>query len=200
MTAAPTIEARREAEFKKYRKAYKNPQYHMGLPRQAAWVGWLYEQKSLYGYDSVLDVACGRGESLGIAAKLGFTTVHGMEVVPELCQHPLVGRIEGIHKLPAQDNSYDIVSCQDAFEHILEEDVVPGIRELCRVARHKVFTSVAWFDCQCGKSMDMELHITRHELPWWMERFTEAVPDGASIREVTWLQKYDQTAILEISL
>lgn len=199
--ATTTIEERRKAEFAKYHKAYQNPNYHMGKPRAIGWQYWAYEQLCLHGYKSVLDVACGRGEALDIARALGYMDVQGCEVIDYLCQRNDVMQIEGIHKLPIADDRYDIVSCQDAFEHILEEDVVPGIRELCRVAKHKVFLSVAWFECQLGKSMDLDLHITVHELDWWNARIEEAIPEGASwgpanIR----VKQYDQTATLVIVL
>jgi ubiquinone/menaquinone biosynthesis C-methylase UbiE len=153
------------------------------------------------GCASVLDVACGRGEALDIAREVGLPDVHGYEVIDYLCRRPDVTQIEGIHSLPAPDNSYDIVSCQDALEHILEEDIVPGIREMCRVARQKVLLSVAWFECQLGKSMEMELHITMHPEKWWLEKIEEAVPDGAGIMPApTRIAQYEKTATLEVLL
>jgi SAM-dependent methyltransferase len=194
-----TIEARREVEFAKYRKAYKDPAYHMGAPRAMSWRFWIYKQHCLHGYSSVLDVACGRGEALDIAREW-YTDVEGYEVTPALCERRDVTRIPGIHALPAADDSFDVVACQDMFEHILEEDVQPGMRELFRVARHKVFLSVAWFECQCGKKMGMDLHVTMHPLEWWLDQIEQCKPEGATVEEVKDLPRYEQTAMLEITL
>lgn len=195
MKATPTPEAR-QAEFDKYEWAYKDPQYRMEVWRRVLHRQYLRQMRRL-GFESFLDVGTGRGESLDDATEEGYTLVSGFEVIDDLCDWPRVVKIEGIHKLPAADDSYDLVSCNDVFEHILEGDVRAGISELIRVAKRRVYMTVAWFEAGFGREQGIELHVTRKPLHWWQKRVLEAMPTGAAIRVGQVKQK---AAIIEVNL
>lgn len=185
--SSQAIEDRRQAEFDKYDRCYRVESYKMGVERVKEWTDYLRDAEADSRIRSVLDVGCGRAESLDIAERAGFGPVHGLEVVESLVGGR-VYRMEGIHNLPVPDNSYDLVACQDVLEHILEEDVPAGLRELVRVARHRLYVSVAWFPSTWRSAgVNEELHICRHETQWWVDQLAFA----ASVRQ------FDQVRVLK---
>lgn len=173
--SSSTLEARRKDEIAKYVKCYQHNSYKMGPDRVREWTDYLkYLEDSESDVHTILDVGCGRAESLDMAVRAGFGPVHGCEVVQDLVGGR-VNPMEGIHCLPYLDSSYDLVSCQDVLEHILEDDVPAGLRELARVARRRIYISVAWFPSTWrAAGVHEELHICRHEAQWWMDQLSAA--------------------------
>ncbi len=126
----------RQREIEKYREVYKKySHYGMADDRLFPVVSVL---DTLSG--SLLDVSCGRGELLTAARKMGFDAM-GTEAVPELCG-------DGVHNavitaLPFKDQSFDVVTCIDVIEHVLEPDIIPGLKELERVCRGTIVIAAA---------------------------------------------------------
>ncbi len=191
-----SVESRRKDEIAKYVRAYTHEDYKMGAMRVKEWWDYL---ETLNGSEvrGLLDVGCGRAESLEAAVSLGFVA-HGCEVVSALLKEN-VFPIPGIHDLEIiGSGAYDLVACQDVLEHILEDDVHCGLRELVRVAKHRVYISVAWFpsDYTGGEERE-ELHICLHDAQWWMDQLNTAAPDGT----VRMLKSYRRdTARFEVTL
>ena len=46
---------------------------------------------------------------------------------------------------------------------------------MIRVARRKVFLTIAWFRDGMGSKINTELHINRHDEVWWMAAIKEAL-------------------------
>jgi ubiquinone/menaquinone biosynthesis C-methylase UbiE len=174
-----TIEERREAEFEKYRKVYRdyplycNRQIRIDLTRE-----WLVG----FGSDdttpeaevpgTLLDVGCGRGEVLAMARDELFM-VRGCDVVPGLCQDADIDRIRGLHALPYADGEFDLVTCTDVLEHILEDDVPAGLSEIARVARGPVLLAICHIPDKPGKYGPDTLHITVKPREWWEDKIRE---------------------------
>jgi 2-polyprenyl-3-methyl-5-hydroxy-6-metoxy-1,4-benzoquinol methylase len=127
----------REKEIEKYRGVYgRYPDYRMHKDRLDPVRNAL---RGLTG--SFLDVSCGRGELMQAAADMGFKPVRGTEAVPELCGFAVDEAI--ITDLPFADRTFDVVTCIDVIEHILEPDIVLGLKELERVCKGTLIVAAA---------------------------------------------------------
>ena len=170
----------RQAEIAKYVRCFQDPNYKMGEARRKEWRDYLQGIMG-YRFKSLCDVGTGRGEALEMAFQAGYTIVRGYDVVPYLCKGH-IRQIDGIHNLPDPDNTYDVVSCQDVLEHIEEADVADGLAELIRIARCRVYLSIAWFSSTWRGMDGEELHITRHPTDWWEDHVWQALPSGSYTR------------------
>jgi ubiquinone/menaquinone biosynthesis C-methylase UbiE len=127
----------REKEIEKYRNVY-NRYVHYGMSDDRR-DPVLKAISGLSG--SFLDVSCGRGELIAEASRIGFKPVMGTEAVPELCGGNVQQAV--ITDLPFRDESFDVVTCIDVIEHVLEPDIVPGLLELERVCRGVLIIAAA---------------------------------------------------------
>lgn len=129
---------------------------------------------------SFLDVSCGRGELIKAAAHMGFDPVVGTEAVPELCIDNIIQA--QIHDLPFDDNSFDVVTCIDVMEHILEPDIIPALHELERVARKFILIAAAdyptWWD-------GVNLHPSARPYPEWDKLFHANLTGKISVAGLT---------------
>ena len=150
----------RSAEIAKYSAAYRLPDYRMGDARRASVLATLADQRR----GSLLDVGTGRGETLAIADRLGFSPIHGTEVVAELLGDKVV--YGEAHALPFGSRSFDVVTCFDVLEHLVPEDTESALEELRRVSRRTVIVSAAdYSDTWNG----VELHVNRRPYPIWRQ-------------------------------
>ncbi len=169
MVQVLTLEERREAEFEKYRRVYRdyprycNRQLRIDLTRE--WIKSHPDAKDLF------DVGAGRGEVVRLAQGLGLWA-QGVEVIEELCG-PDILPIPGVHDLHLQDYNWDLVTCTDVLEHILEEDVPAALSELARVARGPVLLTICHIHDRPGKYGPDTLHVCVHDRPWWEDKIRE---------------------------
>ncbi len=162
----------RQAEVQKYRDVYaRHSGYRMSDGRLQAM------SKLLVGLSgSLLDVSCGRGELLTAAEQLGFGPVRGTEAVPALCDGERVVEAQ-IHALPFAPASFDVVTCVDVIEHILEPDIEAGLRELERVTKGTLIIAAADYpDVWDG----INLHPSARPYPEW-ERLFKRVLSGTVV-------------------
>lgn len=172
------LRSRRMAEHAKYRRAYDlNPKYRMKAERLA---DAAYDLAALPVRGCYLDVACGRGEMLAAAARLGFDPVMGTEIVPELIDGRQVVYAE-VHALPFLDAAYSVVTMFDVIEHLLPGDDELACRELARVAgRHVLITAN---NRPSFNKAGEDLHINKRAYEEWDALFRAWFP-GA----VTWIK------------
>lgn len=167
----------RSVEIEKYARAYESPKYRMGDERKAN--SALAIERYQTG-ETFLDIGAGRGEMLDHAVSLGFKHVKGTEVVPELLKDSRLEWAEA-HNLPFGTSAWDVVTCFDVLEHLIDADVTPCIDELFRVARHVLIVSAA-SDSQCWKGV--EQHPSRRPLKEWESLLVSRAPRGRwSLRE-----------------
>lgn len=165
---------RRQAEFEKYRKVYRDyPRYcnrevRIGLTRE-----WIEQHYTAGGYfkpgGSLLDVGAGRGEVVTMAQNLGVRAT-GCEVVLDLCNLDRGVFYGQAHDIPRLSASFDLVTCTDVMEHLLEEDVPAALSEIARVADGPVLLTICHIPDKPGKYGPDTLHITVHPREWWMDR------------------------------
>lgn len=165
-------EARR-AEIAKYVQVYdRYSHYGMAPDRLAPVMGAL---TGLSG--SLLDVSCGRGELMRAARDAGFSPVSGTEVVPQLVGEGV--RYAELHALPFKDGTYNVVTCIDVLEHLVEADLVPALRELERVTRRNLLMAVADYSTQWD---GVELHPSARPYDAWDALFRQTL--AGEIRRV----------------
>jgi ubiquinone/menaquinone biosynthesis C-methylase UbiE len=148
------LDAARAVEVSKYVDAYRSSTYRMGAARKSHVEIGL---KTLAG-GSLLDVGCGRGETMELARQFGFSPVRGLEVVPYLCGEDVDHGFA--HAIPHEDKSFDVVTMFDVMEHLVPEDTDAVCEELERVARKHVLLTV---HNGSSRHNGIELHINRKE-------------------------------------
>jgi len=157
----------REAELLRYMALYDHTElpYQMG-GRLRRVVPELFRDLPV-GTD-LLDVGCGRGETRDLTPE--GVTWRGVEIVPKLI-HDDVDGMFGIHAIPFSDGAFNTVACFDVLEHILPVDTYQGLSELLRVAKDRLFLTIAWGEDACGPMFDGKpLHINCHKLGWWLKK------------------------------
>lgn len=200
---APEGTDERQWEQDKYRWLYREyPNYKMARSRLDAALAWICDQPM---GTSLLDIGCGRGELLREFVDVDPVIVKGYEVVESLCGFSpglsdkirsdamrCVHHFEGMHKIPEEDNSWDLVTCCDVMEHVLEADALAGIAEMIRVARKKVYLSISTTTDSWGRSLGPNeiLHITIRPIDWWLDEIMEMPPENFTIlhRGTDWFQ------------
>jgi SAM-dependent methyltransferase len=101
------------------------------------------EQPSLQGW-SHLDFGCGRGESMGMAARLGMIT-RGTDIDPECLRlsseyGSVTPLLEGSPLDQFGEDSFDLVTCFHVLEHVPRP--VETLTALARIARRRVLVAV----------------------------------------------------------
>lgn len=150
----------RQSEIRVYENAYRNQNYKMGDRRKKN----AEQHIATLERGSLLDVGTGRGELLDIAEAMGFS-VQGTEVVPYLIDGDRVRYAEA-HSLPFETGAFDHVVCFDVMEHLVEEDIIPALTEMYRVARKTCTVS-----CSEMSSIyqSRELHISKRPASEWFQ-------------------------------
>ncbi len=132
--------------------------------RAALLVGY-YAKLAFRGTKQVLDVGCGRGESITIGEAAGIEMT-GAEVVPQLCEARGVTLVPGAHDMPFARLAFDALTCLDVMEHILEQDVDSCFLEFYRVASE----SLIGISLRESAWKRYTLHVTVRPVEWWLER------------------------------
>ncbi len=89
--------------------------------------------------------------------------------------------------LPFDDNSYDVVTCFDVFEHIEAADRAQFLAEITRVAKHYIIVA-APFNTTYVSQAEQELnayyrHITDHDHRWLREHIDNGLPEQSEIEQ-----------------
>ncbi len=152
------LDQQRLLEVAKYEEAHRHPRYDMKPWRQKIVADWLDTAK-LQGHTNYLDVGCGKAETLQIARDIGMSA-RGCDVVGYLCESSHIDLIAGAHDLPYATDAFDVTSCNDVMEHIIEQDVPTVLVEIERVTRHAVLLGIS--------RKPGPLHITIRSEEWWL--------------------------------
>lgn len=164
------------AEIAKYDVTYQAPNYRMSAQRAEPARAVLAE---LPWRDSYLDVSCGRGETLRMAADLGYRNVYGTEACTALVGGKVLQALAW--DLPFPDMVFEVVSMFDVIEHLLPGDDERACRELARVARRCVLLTA---NNLTSIHEGVELHVNRRAYEEWDQVFRAWFP-GAT---VSWLK------------
>ena len=163
----------RDQEKMRYEEVYRDPRYRMGLGRLQWGVECLREMVPAGG-TSLLDVGTGRGELIVAACALGLEKAWGVDAAPSLAWGMDNYKVftADAWDLPFGDGIWDMVSCLDMLEHIQEKDVDKVLKELFRVARHRVILTAS--NIHSNHVDHGELHITRLSYDDWNTKIRTA--------------------------
>lgn len=107
----------------------------------------ILKRAGLHPGEVVLDIGCGRGELVAVAAKLGAARAIGVDYAESairLARHTLAAQgVEGIaevhhsdgRRLPAEDGVADLVTLVDVVEHLAPAELDHVLSEARRVLR-----------------------------------------------------------------
>lgn len=97
---------------------------------------------------SFLDVGCGTGEYLDVAACTGVARVYGVDLSSEYCRRARIlcptaeVNEASAAELPFEDRGVDVVLCSEVLEHLPAETCARAVAELERVTRsHLIVTT-----------------------------------------------------------
>lgn len=166
----------REHEIARYVQCYRDSGYAMG-PKRKLKAEQVLKDLPIRGY--LLDVGAGRGELRTIARRLGFDYA-GIDPVPYLA-------VDGVHvgiatNIPFAIESFDVVCCLDVLEHLVEEDIVPALKEMRRVAKTYIFLTASEKPSIYGSPDGKDLHISKRPLKEWEKLFDEQFPFASITR------------------
>lgn len=174
-TANPSISKKRSEEAKKYHIIYGNGK---GAKK---WYGKSDHGKNFmpklkkYKFDSLLDVGTGKGvfPTTVIENKL-CKTVHGIDIAKSVKQktNGWIFKQAPAHMLPYKNKEFDVITCFDVLEHLIEEDVETALSEFARVAKKIVVLSVC-FRKSINEVNGENLHATIKPQNWWMDKFSK---------------------------
>ena len=102
--------------------------------------------------ESVLEVGVGSGYVQQALTLLGYR-VATLDIRPEN-EPDLLGSVAAI---PAEDGSYDVVSCCQVLEHLPFDELGRSLTELARVARRRVVVSLP----DVTRSVDVRVRLPR---------------------------------------
>lgn len=110
--------------------------------------------KEIVDNDMVLDAAAGRGYLAELISRKHNVSVTALDIVLPKERNCKIKYVEGsVSKLPFEDDSFDVVVCTHALEHI--KDIDEAVRELRRVARKSCLLS-----CLVKGNIDIRLTYT----------------------------------------
>lgn len=180
------IEELRKSEAALYVREYQNPDYKMGEQRKQDIKRLLTKYPAdRKEHRSFLDIGTGRGETLPMAWDAGYLP-YGTEIVPELIEASKETVYSIIyaeaHKIPYRDKFFQVVTCFDVMEHLIEEDLIPAVQEMVRLARKMVIVSCSEIpSSQFGGGRD--LHISARPAAQWKALIEKAAPGWTVTRD-----------------
>ena len=132
---------------------------------------------------SLVDVGSACGHYCEWVKKNVCDTVYGLDISIQPKGIDATGIVflkSTASSLPFWDNSFDVLTCFDVLEHLIEEDVDSALNEFKRVSQRAILCSVSdrmargkWARKlgMAGKSNN--LHATVKNISWWDEKFKE---------------------------
>ncbi len=186
----------REEEASLYAEMYHDPHYGMPEFRRDRVKELLILNHRGDQPKSLLDVGTGRGETIRLAAQIGYTPVAGTETVDELIKADERIGYGLLPNISAPTGYYDIVTCFEVIEHLRPDDVIPALEELARLAKQKVIISVCTApDIRGG----VNLHPSYRTEDQWIETFKVAWGDDARIAKVGQFSNHGVSPVFEYS-
>jgi len=163
---------------------------------------------SLSGNSKSLDVGCGRGtfvtylRDIGIRAEGFDFSGWAVQNPYKRCNRDWLKNFDATLKWPYQDNSFDLVTVLDLFEHIYDVDIDFVIEEMFRVSRKFIFLQIATigggsgsmihngsYILQRGQEVPLRLqgmavagHVTVQTKDWWIDRLRKNMDNSNTFR------------------
>jgi len=165
------LEDRRNAEIARYTPEYWGV---MRVWRQDIVRDWLKTAKDMVpSRPTYLDVGCGKWEAIALGESLKYHA-RGAEVQDWLCAHPAVDLIPGAHDLSRYvTDAFDVVTCNDCLEHVLEEDIPAALSEISRVAKTAILLGIS--------QKPGPWHVCIQSTEWWLDAIGEHMAGRAVV-------------------
>ena len=166
-----------ERELKKYQWLNENTTYGKACHGRK----YIPFIKNL-NFESLLDIGTGRGDFCEDILKLN-KKVYGLDwaITPHdrLKNTDITFLKSDATKILLDDNSVDITTSFDFFEHVIPENIDAILKEMVRVTRKIMFHNIASQPSSSHREKltklfgDGELHQTQQEHQWWREKLGE---------------------------
>lgn len=113
-------------------------------------------------FNSLLDVGGAEGYKAALVRSVFNASVRSVDLSEEACNrakeiYGVDGEAVDIHKLPYEDNEFDVVLCSETLEHV--SDIETATRELIRVCKKAVIITVP------HESKKVVEHNIKHNIP-----------------------------------
>jgi len=161
--------------FKVYEELYQHGYNGANKP-----VGgrFFYELNKKITYSKMLDIGCSRGQIVERAGKREGTTACGIDVaetaVNDAKNRGLDCVCASVMKIPFEDSAFDLVTCFDMLEHLVEEDVPKSLTEIGRVSSRYIALQVA-----TTHSKNKQPHLIKtegiHATLWPFEKWVDVI-------------------------
>lgn len=167
------LEDRRASELEKYEAIYgAGIRYTMNQRRKDQSIAAMREFLSRNpGCTNLLDVGCGDGQWMEVAAKEFGLACVGVDPVSHLAGKNVL--TAPATDLPFDDDSFDVVTCLDVMEHLVPEDTMPALKEIARVARYGAIITVNNNPSAYRGIHNTELHVNIRPYEEWAALMVE---------------------------
>lgn len=160
-----------DKEKEKYEVVHSNMEYGLGMRQVNDLKNLEYDFSNRFlevvsDSKNCLDIACGGGTVMNYVNELGCTPT-GIDISSnaiEKVNDEFDTFVGSCHKLPFEDNQFDLVYFLDGMEHIPVQIEIDSLREAFRVSNKYVCHAIAM-----GSSVrnHVELHINRKSQGEW---------------------------------
>lgn len=171
------------------REYYEGGILYKGHGYTTSWIGRIrstlanfyraFRVKFLLHPRSLLDVGCATGKMIKYLRSFGVDA-HGIEL-SDYALSKALNEVKpylkkgNILEIPAQNNSYDVVTSMNVLEHVSKDNILKALEETNRVAKkytiHKVFTQENWW-IHKTRGQDISC-VSVFPEEWWQNFFRE---------------------------
>ena len=165
-----SVEYKRDHYVSKYHWLKENhPEYWGG--GNFHYGDWFRDVVKSMNIKTWLDVGCGAGRWCKHVLDNGMSVaVHGVDVVDLGCPEGVLFNTAHARDLPLDDNSFEVVSSWDVFQHLIVDDVDQALAEVFRVASKQVYFIISTTLSYAHRDEIGELHATIKKWDWWFKK------------------------------
>jgi len=145
-----------------------------------------FVKKFFPGVKKILDAGCGLGRVVAVGRSGDYKyDIYGVDISEAAIKRaPATVRkylkVGNIMDLSYEDNSFELVTCFDIFEHLFIEEIFKAIKEVCRVAEKYVFVrfpTTGWKGERCIADYSYidkdRSHVSVYPWDFWARQFEQ---------------------------
>lgn len=128
-------------------------------------------------FSTVLDIGCGMTQMIKRMADKGLGAF-GCDISSVVVEkQSKLGNIvfwgDVTQGLEFEDNQFDVVCAFDVMEHIQPEAIEFVIKEIARIARHRILLTIAYTPARAKGTKGEQLHLTIQPQEWWIKQWEQ---------------------------